>query len=93
MYSEWGQAIRLRKPPESGDKPPVCLIWTSLKMNTAMPDRCFLNAYHKKRSEAAELEAQSSLKRPISVAAFIAQANRLKVQSRPGTRKGWHGKD
>ena len=64
-------------------------------MNTAKQpgvERCYLNAYHKKRSEAAELEAQSSLKQPRSVAAFTAQANRLKAQSRSGPRKGWHGR-
>ena len=64
-------------------------------MNTALrpeTERCYINAYHKKRSEAAELEAQSSLMRSISVAVFVAQANRLKAQGRSGPRKGWHCK-
>ena len=80
----------MRNPPESGDKPPVRLIWASLKMNTAMPERCFLNAYHKKRSEAVELEAQSTLRQPRSVTAFTAQANRVKAKSRSVAKKGCH---
>ena len=60
-------------------------------VNQPEAERCYINAYHKKRSEAAELEAQCSLKQPRSVAVFTAQANRLKAQSRSGRRKGLHG--
>ena len=82
----------MRNPSESGGKPPVRLLWTSLQMNTSIPARAYINAYHKKRSEAAELEAQSSLKQPRSVAVFTAQANRLKGQSRSPIKKGWRVK-